>query len=159
MRKICKWCDHLHMNMIFRIWRSNFIAIWNLAGICFFFKLHFTLEDSGLNHRTHMGTLDGVYTSCKDSKCRRWHNAIIIVVFCNWRKYFCNNFSLKHMTSLFCYPRTSNHMFSLYLYPNSIRSMQMGDTTVIFNHFLHIYLAVYDKWTSEIEGNVNGEIT
>ena len=37
--------------------------------------------------------------------------------------------------------------------------MQMGDTTVTFNHFLHIYLAVYDKWTSETEGNVNGDIS
>ena len=130
-------------------------GIWRV----YFFKLHFTLEDSGLNHRTHMGTLDGMYNSSKGFKCRRWHNAIFIVVFCNWRKYSCNNFSLKHMTSLFCYHRASNHMFSLYLYSNSIRSMQMGDTTVTFNHFLHIYLAVYDKWTSETEGNVNGEIT
>ena len=37
--------------------------------------------------------------------------------------------------------------------------MQMGDTTVTLNHFLHIYLAVYDKCTSETEGNVNEEIT
>ena len=55
--KICKWRDNLHMNMIFNIWRFNFIAIWNLAGIYIFFKLYFTLEDSGLNHRIHIGTL------------------------------------------------------------------------------------------------------
>ena len=33
MSNICKWRDNLHMNMIFSIWRFNFIAIWNLAGI------------------------------------------------------------------------------------------------------------------------------
>ena len=37
--------------------------------------------------------------------------------------------------------------------------MQMGDATVTLNHFLNIYLAVYDKCTSETEGNVNEEIT
>ena len=122
-------------------------------------RVYLFLSNLTLLWRTHMGTLDGMYNSSEGFKCRRWHNAIFIVVFCSWRKYSCNNFSLKHMTSLFCYPRASNHMFSLYLYPNSIRSMQMGDMTVTFNHFLHIYLAVYDKWMSEIEGNVNGEIT
>ena len=44
--KICKWCDNLNMNMIFSIWRSNFIAIWNLAGIFISYKPHFTLENT-----------------------------------------------------------------------------------------------------------------
>ena len=35
----------------------------------------------------------------------------------------------------------------------------MGDTAVTFNHFLHKYCAVYDKWMSETEGNVNEEVT
>ena len=37
--------------------------------------------------------------------------------------------------------------------------MQVGDMTVTFNNFLDIYLAVYDTWTSETEGNVNEQIT
>ena len=37
--------------------------------------------------------------------------------------------------------------------------MQVGDMTVTFDHFLHMYRAVYDTWTSETEGNVNDQIT
>ena len=35
----------------------------------------------------------------------------------------------------------------------------MGDTAVTFNHFWHKYPAVYDKWTSETERNVNEKAT
>ena len=35
----------------------------------------------------------------------------------------------------------------------------MGDTAIKFNHFLHEYPAVYDKWTSETECNVYDKVT
>ena len=52
MSKICKWRDNLHMNVIFSIWRFNFIAIWNLAGMYIFlnFILLWSTRDSTIEY-------------------------------------------------------------------------------------------------------------
>ena len=56
MSKICKWRDNLHMNVIFSIWRFNFIAIWNLAGMYIFlnFILLWSTRDSTIEYTSEL---------------------------------------------------------------------------------------------------------
>ena len=54
--------------------------------ICWIYSksyFYFNLEDSGLNHRKHIGVQEAIYNSNKDFKCWIWSNTIFGVVFCN----------------------------------------------------------------------------
>ena len=84
----------LHMNMFFSARGFTFIAIlnsiqWVYSKLYLFYKL----EDSRLNQRKHIGVQEVSYNINKDFRCRIWSNIIFNVVFCNRRKYFCNDFS------------------------------------------------------------------